>query len=80
VAVGVPNRTDGSGCVGAASRSCAPGGAGSALRLKTASDERGVRRVVRAERAERGRGAGRAEHPGTARARVIESEQLTSSG
>jgi hypothetical protein len=81
VTMGVPNRTDvGSGCVAAASRRCAPGDAGNALGLKSASDERVVRRVVRAERAERGRGVGRTGRPGTARARLMERVRERRSG
>jgi hypothetical protein len=49
--MGVPNRTNGSGRVGATSRMFAPGDAENDRVLKSASDERVVGRVVRAERA-----------------------------
>jgi hypothetical protein len=64
VAMGVSNRADGRGCVGAASRRLAPGGAGNARGVKNAADERVVRRVVQVGRVERGRGAGQGGTPG----------------
>jgi hypothetical protein len=45
-------------------RGFATSGTGSALVLKSDSDEQAVRRMVRAERAERGRGVGRGGTPG----------------
>jgi hypothetical protein len=64
VAMGVLNRTDGNGPVGAASRRFAPGDAENALALKNASDQRDIRRVVQAERAGRACMAGQGGTPG----------------